>query len=319
MGGAFDCTMESNIPLDVVGVDDARYLQSSLLSYARRHAAELSASELERLDCELREKHMLIKAALMFDFEFANTDDVERQLSLKFDCLSRLTRILHSHNAAVVEDVLYLFDRPADAVLAALACRTEVDERKRQAGVAEPAVCIKGYGIHVGELLFVEGTDIHWGDPVNTASKMGQDHAHDGQVLISQETLEACQDDPRLKGLQFHQISLRLSGVQFQVYMVSNEATEVVRASLGSPADYRSILLEKFQQSGMVKDTAIECEKLLRLLKALDPQFAETDFDAIVNHIGRLSAADISLPAFIDWVLDAQVRRQQPWFVEAGV
>jgi len=34
--------------------------------------------------------------------------------------------------------------------------------------------------MHSGLLLFVPGTDIHWGDPVNTSSKLGQDTAKDG-------------------------------------------------------------------------------------------------------------------------------------------
>ena len=34
-------------------------------------------------------------------------------------------------------------------------------------------------------MIFVPGTDVHWGDPVNTASKLGQDLARGGQVLLS--------------------------------------------------------------------------------------------------------------------------------------
>lgn len=41
-----------------------------------------------------------------------------------------------------------------------------------------------GYGLHHGQMLFIEGTDIHWGDPVNTSSKLGQDIATEGEILI---------------------------------------------------------------------------------------------------------------------------------------
>ena len=34
-------------------------------------------------------------------------------------------------------------------------------------------------------MLIIPGTDVHWGDPVNTASKLGQDVASGGQLLIS--------------------------------------------------------------------------------------------------------------------------------------
>lgn len=41
-------------------------------------------------------------------------------------------------------------------------------------------VKVSGYGIHSGELLYIPDTDVHWGDPVNTASKLGQDTATGG-------------------------------------------------------------------------------------------------------------------------------------------
>ena len=50
---------------------------------------------------------------------------------------------------------------------------------------------ISGFGIHVGDMVFVEGTDIHWGDPVNTASKLGQDTAQNGTILITQQVYDA--------------------------------------------------------------------------------------------------------------------------------
>lgn len=50
---------------------------------------------------------------------------------------------------------------------------------------------LTGYGMHTGEMLFIEGSDIHWGDPVNTSSKLGQDIAEDGDVLIMPIVYEA--------------------------------------------------------------------------------------------------------------------------------
>jgi len=47
-------------------------------------------------------------------------------------------------------------------------------------------------------MLFIEGTDIHWGDPVNTSSKLGQDIAESGEILIMPPVRDACQKDARL-------------------------------------------------------------------------------------------------------------------------
>jgi len=37
-----------------------------------------------------------------------------------------------------------------------------------------------------GSLLYVKGTDIHWGDPVNTSSKLGQDIAKNGEFFVTE-------------------------------------------------------------------------------------------------------------------------------------
>ena len=52
-------------------------------------------------------------------------------------------------------------------------------------------VLATGYGIHTGSLFVVKDTNIHWGDPVNTASKLGEDLAVDGQVIITSAIKEA--------------------------------------------------------------------------------------------------------------------------------
>jgi len=57
---------------------------------------------------------------------------------------------------------------------------------------------VTGYGLHHGQMLFIEGTDIHWGDPVNTSSKLGQDIAESGEILIMPPVRDACQKDARL-------------------------------------------------------------------------------------------------------------------------
>ena len=41
------------------------------------------------------------------------------------------------------------------------------------------------FGVHQGNMIFVPGTDVHWGDPVNTSSKLGQDIAKNGEILIT--------------------------------------------------------------------------------------------------------------------------------------
>jgi hypothetical protein len=39
----------------------------------------------------------------------------------------------------------------------------------------------KGFGVHIGRMLIVPGTNVHWGDCVSTASKLGNSH----HIIIS--------------------------------------------------------------------------------------------------------------------------------------
>ena len=48
-----------------------------------------------------------------------------------------------------------------------------------------------GTGLHVSKLLVVPGTDIHWGDAVNTASKLSEDAQQDSNDLIITEEVRA--------------------------------------------------------------------------------------------------------------------------------
>merc|ERR1740117_2867204 len=107
----------------------------------------------------------------MLDFEFFDVDTPSACLGLKFACLARLEDILRTHNAHKLEDVLYLFDDPVDAVLSATKCKDNVAKYREEledAGQSGAQVGIKGFGVHKGEILLIEGTDVHWGDPVNT-------------------------------------------------------------------------------------------------------------------------------------------------------
>merc|ERR1712217_642644 len=128
----------------------------------------------------------------MFDFEYSGTEIPQLALGLKFSCLANISSILKARNATKVEDVLYLFDDPVNAILAAIECRDAVSRLNARCRRGSPKVSIKGFGIHLGDLLFINGTDVHWGDPVNSASKLGQDLAEDGDILVSLLTHQAC-------------------------------------------------------------------------------------------------------------------------------
>ena len=75
--------------------------------------------------------------------------------------------------------------------------------------------------------IFVDGTDIHWGDPVNTSSKLGQDLAKDGDMLISENVEVLVRKHPKLsveEGVTFESRTLKRSGVDFAAYCVTRSS-----------------------------------------------------------------------------------------------
>lgn len=81
------------------------------------------------------------------------------------------------------------FERPDDAVATGI----EAHALLADANAEEPADSrvFLSIGIDHGELLLIDGQDF-FGDPVNTASKLGEDLAGKGETLVTRRALERC-------------------------------------------------------------------------------------------------------------------------------
>jgi len=89
-----------------------------------------------------------------------------------------------------------MFEDSNDAIRAALDTRAalkEYNSKQKKKNILD----VTGFGIHTGELLFIDGTDIHWGDPVNTSSKLGQDTATDQDILVTKEVYDRLKNKGR--------------------------------------------------------------------------------------------------------------------------
>jgi class 3 adenylate cyclase len=72
------------------------------------------------------------------------------------------------------------------------------------------------YGVGYGPVLDVGGTDA-FGQEVNLASKLGEDVAKAGQVLLTER---ARQEIDAGEGLEFEHRTLDLSGLEIPYYLV---------------------------------------------------------------------------------------------------
>lgn len=74
----------------------------------------------------------------------------------------------------MLEPVLVFFDTAEQALRAALWFQALVEEHN-QDRPPEEHLPLDNVAVHEGSVLLVPGSDIHWGDPVNTASKLSED------------------------------------------------------------------------------------------------------------------------------------------------
>ena len=71
-------------------------------------------------------------------------------------------------------------------------------------------------GIDYGKLLIIGNEDC-FGDPVNRASKMGEDVAAAGEILVTKEAMEMI---PAEAGISAREINISISGVTIPAYVV---------------------------------------------------------------------------------------------------
>jgi len=71
-------------------------------------------------------------------------------------------------------------------------------------------------GIDYGKLLILEQEDC-FGDPVNRASKIGEDIAAAGEILITKEAMEMI---PAHTGIRAREINILISGIELPAYKI---------------------------------------------------------------------------------------------------
>jgi class 3 adenylate cyclase len=78
-------------------------------------------------------------------------------------------------------------------------------------------------GIDYGKILIV-GSDDCFGDAVNRASKMGEDIAEAGEILVTKEAMDMI---PPQAGIKASEINLSISGVNIPAFAIDYRAQEL--------------------------------------------------------------------------------------------
>ena len=154
---------------------------------------------------------------------------------MKFLALDLIRPVLLEYGGNELEDVLWIFEDSKKAVAATMKLKDAIAAYNSEKKKCDQIV-ISGYGIHTGEMIFIEGTDIHWGDPVNTSSKLGQDLAKNGDFLVTSKVHDRIKEDPSAAGeYSFEPKTLRRSGVDFLCYSVKKSLPAVKEAPTEVP------------------------------------------------------------------------------------
>ena len=100
-----------------------------------------------------------------------------------------------------------IFDDPQSAVQIAIALNRAFDEINVY--TVEQFDIRVAIGIDHGDVLLIGGPD-YFGETVNTASKLGEDQARPGEILITERALAKI---PSEAGFQIERVTLEISGV----------------------------------------------------------------------------------------------------------
>lgn len=122
--------------------------------------------------------------------------------------------IVHAHDGSIVkfeaDNGFAVFPDPESAIRAAIEMNRTSD--RQNAEVSEESGIHLSCGIDHGRILLIEGRDF-FGDPVNTASKLGEDLADPGEILVTRSAMSALAEEAGLAG---DEIELSISGIRLE-------------------------------------------------------------------------------------------------------
>eukprot|EP00547_Thalassionema_nitzschioides_P004212 CAMPEP_0194217550 /NCGR_PEP_ID=MMETSP0156-20130528/21591_1 /TAXON_ID=33649 /ORGANISM="Thalassionema nitzschioides, Strain L26-B" /LENGTH=521 /DNA_ID=CAMNT_0038946633 /DNA_START=44 /DNA_END=1606 /DNA_ORIENTATION=+ len=209
---------------------DTTLLSKELGLLAKRHDPNLHLEELQTLDTDIAKNYSTSnQTVVMFAMKEADHNDPYDSLVYKEKALNLLRTVFSQYDGVECEEELWIFPNPSDAVLAVLDAKDAIQERNQC--YDDDKIDITGWGIHMGTMLVIPNTDIHWGDPVNTASKLGQDLATNGDLIITDKVYGSIQDSIVIPNtVDFDHVFLEYSKVQFSSYKVSRPPLQIITA-----------------------------------------------------------------------------------------
>lgn len=149
----------------------------------------------QRIEADLWAKHGAEQAVFILDLSgFSRRADkhgIVHFLALIQQMRTLLKPLVEDHRGTVVkfeaDNCFARFADPADAIDAAIECNHTLSALNQT--VHEDFEIMASVGIDFGWILLVKETDFY-GMPVNIASKLGEDNARPGQILVTDRVVK---------------------------------------------------------------------------------------------------------------------------------
>ena len=127
--------------------------------------------------------------------------------------------IFHDHRGSVIkfeaDNAFAIFPDPESGIRAAIAMNAAID--RENAGYPDEFEIGLSCGLDHGRILLVEDHD-YYGDPVNTACKLGEDLAEAGEILVANSAMEKLSANTGLTGKP---VKFSISGLEFEAVSIA--------------------------------------------------------------------------------------------------
>lgn len=189
--------------------------------FDRIEALERQGLDIEALETHLRNEQGRRLAALVIDSKGFSSTTNRMGIVHSLAAIGRARRVMspvfESHGARLhkfAADNAYAFFDSADD---ALACARAVVSAIRSAALplmeaVNYEVCV---GMGYGDMLYSDPHDGYYGSEMNLASKLGEDTADGGEILLTTNALEALSDSLRA---EFAREEVMVSGLTLPYY-----------------------------------------------------------------------------------------------------
>jgi len=197
-----------------------RRFEEMLLHYAQENEKD----KREKIEAALWQEFGRVKAVFVLDMSgfslLSYRHGIVHYLSIVRRMQLTAKPIIEKFKGEVVkfeaDNCFAMFDDPLAAVRAAIALNTAFFAMNV---LTEDEFDIRvSIGIDFGDVLLIGGPD-YFGNAVNRASKIGEDIAGPGEILV---TAAAFQQIPETAGIQGRPLKLDIAGVPVEVYSIEH-------------------------------------------------------------------------------------------------